>query len=139
MRRNCILFYALTLAVISPVTRVTRVAAQAPGIDPVRVENVAEKLGVKLLPNSARELDFGKSVTGSLAETGRIGKFGIRTMHEGARVTITCVGPGRLRIEVDEMEPIAQKEIVQLQVAEDGNLTPAPAPKPATAKPPGVA
>jgi hypothetical protein len=123
---------ALAMAVLTPTARVV---AQMPDVEPVRVEQVADKLGVKLLPNSPRELELGKSVTGSIEDTKRFENIGIKTMHEGARVTITCIGPNRIRVEADEMEPVTQKEVVQLQVADDGTLTPAPA-RPTPPKPP---
>jgi len=114
-----------------------RLRAQGSDADPVRVERVADKLGVKLLPNSARELEIGQSVTAMLDDPTKLASHGIKTMHEGARVTITCVGPGKIRVEADEMEPVSHDEVVLLHVAGDGALTPAPKPT-APAKPPAV-
>jgi hypothetical protein len=109
--------------------------AQVPSADPVPLGNVADKLGVKTMVNAPRELDLGHSVTTTLADPKKLTPY-IKGMHEGARVTITCVGPNRLRIEAEEMEPVEQRSTVTLHVSEDGSLTPvAPAP-PKPDKPP---
>ena len=109
-------------------------AAQRQDVAPVRVDALAEKLGVKGMPSAARELDLGQSATMVLAEPAKLEPYGIKGMHEGARVTITCVGPSRLRIEADEMEPVARSITVTLRVQDDGSLAQvperAPPPKP---------
>jgi hypothetical protein len=105
--------------------------AQLPSVDPVPIGNVADKLGVKTMMNSPRELDLGHSVTTTLAEPKKLAPY-IKGMHEGARVTITCVGPNRIRVEAEEMEPVEQRSTVTLRVSEDGSLTPVP---PAPTKP----
>ncbi|MGH7617142.1 MAG: hypothetical protein ACREPM_07945 [Gemmatimonadaceae bacterium] len=108
--------------------------AQRPDVDPIPVGNVTEKIGVKSMVNAPRELEFGHSVTTTLAEPKRLAPYGIKGMHEGARVTITCVGPNRVRVEAEEMEPVEQRATVMLVVANDGSLTVAPLPP--AAKPP---
>jgi hypothetical protein len=109
--------------------------AQQPNVDPIPVGNVAERLGVKLMPSAPTELDLGHSVTAMLADPGKIETVGIKGMHEGARVTITCVGPGRLRVEADEMVPVEQRKTITVRVDLDGTLTPTPD-RPPPAKPP---
>jgi hypothetical protein len=91
---------------------------------------VADKLGVKTMVNSPRELDLGHSVTTTLAEPKKLVAVGIKGMHEGARVTITCVGPNRVRVEAEEMEPVEQRSTVTLRLGEDGSLTPVAPPPP---------
>jgi len=49
--------------------------AQQPNVDPIPVGNVAERLGVKLMPSAPIELDFGHSVTAMLADPGKIGSL----------------------------------------------------------------
>jgi hypothetical protein len=134
VRRSHLLVPVLAAAIAAPCA--SRLAAQMPDVDPVRVEKVAEKLGVKLQVNSPRDLEFGKSVTASLEDPKKLASLGIKTMHEGARVTITCVGPSRIRVEADEMEPVVQREFVMLTVSEEGTLKPAPAPQKPASKPP---
>jgi hypothetical protein len=109
--------------------------AQKPDVDPVAVGAVADKLGAKVVPSAPRELEFGHSATTTLAEPQKLASYGIKGMHEGARVTITCVGPSRIRVEVDEMEPVSQRGAVTLQVSTDGTLTPV-AERPPQPKPP---
>jgi hypothetical protein len=111
--------------------------AQQPDVDPVRVGTVADKLGAKVLPSAPRELELGHSATTTLAEPQKLSSYGIKGMHEGARVTITCVGPSRVRVEVDEMEPVAQRATVTLHVSTDGSLTPV-ADRPPPSKPPVI-
>ena len=110
--------------------------AQQPNVDPIPVGNVAERLGVKLMPSAPIELDFGHSVTAMLADPGKIESVGIKGMHEGARITITCVGPSRLRVEADEMTPVEQRRTITVRVDSDGTLTQTadrpPPPKPPT-------
>ena len=110
--------------------------AQQPSVDPVPVDHVADKLGVKTMVNAPRELDLGRSVTTTLADPKKLVAYGIKNMHEGARVTITCVGPNRVRVEAEEMEPVEQRTTVTLKVGEDGTLTQLPPPPPKTEKPP---
>src|SRR4051794_25452986 len=119
--RHRILLSAYVLCVTLPAL----VGAQQTrmNIDPVRVDVVAEKLGVKLMPTASRELEGGQSATATLADPRKIEPYGIKGVHEGARVTITCVGPNRLRVEADEYEPVEKRSIVTLHVGEDGALT----------------
>jgi hypothetical protein len=131
MAHSRILLGACVLCVALPGLSI----AQQPDVEPVRVEKVAEKLGAKLVPNGPRELEFGHSATTMLAEPKKLESYGIKGMHEGARVTITCVGPNRIRVEADEMEPVSQRGAVTLSVSTDGSLTPAPDRPPQT-KPP---
>ena len=130
MIRRKILLSACALSAMLPALG----AAQRQDVAPVRVDALAEKLGVKGMPSGARELDLGQSATTVLAEPGKLEPYGIKGMHEGARVTITCVGPSRLRIEADEMEPVPRSITVTLRVQDDGSLAQvperAPPPKP---------
>jgi len=130
MTRSRILLGACVLVIALPALG----GAQRPDVDPVPVGSVADKLGAKAGPSSPRELELGRSATSTLDKPEKLAAYGIKGMHEGARVTITCIGPSRLRVEVDEMEPVAQRGAVTLQVSTDGSLTPVadrqPPPKP---------
>jgi len=110
------------------------VAAQG-AADPIPIGSIAEKLGVTLIPSSPKELELGHSATTMLAKPTKLVPYGISGMHEGARVTITCVGPNRVRVEADELEPVSHRASVTLQVSNEGELKvvadrPASAPKP---------
>jgi len=120
--RRSVLSIACALSAILPAPSV----AQLADVSVVRVDALAEKLGVKGLPNGARELEPGQSATMMLAEPRKLEPYGIKGMHEGARVTITCVGPNRLRVEADEMDPAPHSAKVTLRVQDDGSLVQAP-------------
>lgn len=131
MIRRGMLSIACALSAMVPAVGV----GQLIGGSSVRVDAVAEKLGVKGLPSTARELEPGQSATMMLAEPGKLEPFGIKGMHEGARITITCVGPNRLRVEADELDPAPRSIVVTLRVQDDGSLVPVPERAP-PAKPP---
>ena len=136
MTRSRLVLGACVVCVALPALAI----AQQPGVEPVRTEAVADKLGTKLLPSAPRELELGHSATMTLAEPKKLEEVGIKGMHEGARVTITCVGPSRVRVEADEMEPVEHRAVVTLRVRSDGALVtaddPLPPPKPPAPKPP---
>jgi len=131
MVRNRFLVGACVLCVALP----GFAAAQQPDINPVRIGALADKLGVKLIPSTPQELELGRSATVTLAEPEKLVAYGIKGMHEGARVTITCVGPNRVRVEADELEPVQQRAAVTLRVSDDGSVTQVPD-RPPPAKPP---
>jgi hypothetical protein len=132
MRRGGILTGAFALTLMTPVL----CSGQRGNAAPVRVDAVAEKIGVKGMPGAARELELGQSATTVLAEPQKIAEYGIKGMHDGARVTITCVGPNRLRVEADEMEPVSRSVTVTLVIGDDGSIVVAP--ERAPPKPPGA-
>ena len=133
MMRRHILSSACALLALLPALS----AAQKVNAEPVRVDAMAERLGVKTMPNAVRELDVGQSTTTMLAEPVKLEPYGIKGMHEGARVTITCIGPNRVRVEADEYQPVERRAAVTLRVSEDGSLTVAPTPdRPPPPKPP---
>ena len=123
LRHGSMVWGALALFLWTPAVG----GAQGGNVAPIRVDAVMEKIGVKGLPNAERELELGKSTTAVLAEPQKLAAVGITGMHDGARVTITCVGPSRLRVEADEMDPVSRSVTVTLQVGDDGSLTIAPA------------
>jgi hypothetical protein len=132
MTRSKILLGACILVAALPVLA----SGQKPDVEPVSVGSVADKLGATASPSAPRELEFGHSATSTLAKPEKLATYGIKGMHEGARVTITCVGPSRVRVEVDEMEPVAQRGSVTLQLSTDGSLTPVATDRPSPPKPP---
>jgi hypothetical protein len=134
MRRRRVVSIACALSAMLPVLGLAQLTGAA-----VRVGEVAEKLGVKGMPNGARELEPGQSATMMLEKPGKLEPYGIKGMHEGARVTITCVGPNRVRVEADEMDPTPRSTVVTLKVQDDGSLVQVQAPERAPPpKPPRV-
>lgn len=100
----------------------------------VSMKTVAEKLGIKPSPNAPDDIEIGRSVTTSLTSPEKIAEYGIKGMHEGARVTVTRTAPDRLRVEADEMEPVSARAAVTLRVGTDGSMTRVP--DRVTSKPP---
>jgi hypothetical protein len=113
-----------------------RVRTQQPDVPPVPVPAVAEKLGITPMPDAPRQLEWGKSATATVTDPKKLVPYGIKGIHEGARVTITCVGLYRVRVEADEIEPVPVRAVVTLKFDPDGSMTPlpekekAPTPKP---------
>ena len=103
--------------------------AQTPDT-PIMLTAVAQKLGLKTTPDAPRELELGRSATGMLADPQKLTPVLVKGFHEGARVTITCVGPARMRLEVEEMDAVDAgaviREIVTLHVSDDGTITKVP-------------
>jgi hypothetical protein len=122
VKRRILLSSAFALSFLAPASS----TAQQPYVDPIRVDAIAEKLGTKPGPSTPREIELGQSATLTLTNPDRLASQGIKGMHEGARVTLTCVGPGRLRIEVDELQPVAKNAVLNVKLIEDGTFTPIP-------------
>lgn len=101
----------------------------------VSVKEVGERLGAKPAPRED-DIALGGSATMALVDTVKIKKYGIKGMHEGARVTVTRISLDRILVECDEMEPEPAKSTVTLRVANDGTLTPSAAPQRPAPKPP---
>jgi len=120
MKRRLLLSSAVALAFLAPASS----SAQR-NVDLVQVDALAEKMGLKLGPSTAHELELGQSTTMLLTKPEKLAIHGIK-MHEGARVTVTCVGPGRLRIEADELQPVPKTVVVMLKLGDGGTLEPAP-------------
>lgn len=84
---------------------------------------IADQLGARLAPYQLVDLPVGLSLNATLADPGKLAKLGIAGMHEGARVTVMRIAPDRLRVEVDEMEPVPLTKKVTLKVDGKGDLS----------------
>lgn len=122
MNRGLMLLAACAVAVGAP----RRAVAQSDLAEPdVQVGAVLKQLGAKpATTNFPSELELGRSITAMLVSPDKLADCGIKGMHEGARVTVTRVAPDRIRVEADELEPVAAKGAVTLRVGSDGSLTP---------------
>jgi hypothetical protein len=98
-------------------------SSQIPGPEPVRVDAVAARIGVKPMPGAPTEIDPGRSATTTLVEPDKLERLGAKGLHEGARVTITCIGPARVRVEAEEFNPVEQRVVVTLRINDDGTVT----------------
>lgn len=121
MVRGLMLVVACAVAIGMP-----RVGTAQSGLGEPSVEvgAVLKKLGTKpATTNYPAELELGRTITASLVSPDKLAEHGIKGMHEGARVTVTRVAPDRIRVEADELEPVAAKGVVTLRVGIDGSLT----------------
>jgi hypothetical protein len=89
----------------------------------VSTAEIAAQIGAKLSPAAPAELLIGASASGSLADSAKVATFGASGLHPGARVTIMRIGPDRLRVEVDEMDPVPLTKKFTVKVDGEGRLT----------------
>lgn len=85
---------------------------------------VAEQLGTKLANGQPEDLAVGASATATLADPGKLAALGLRDAKAGARVTIMRIARDRVRIEVDEFDPVPRTRKLTLRVESDGRLGP---------------
>ena len=89
----------------------------------VATARIAAQLGSKLVGEQPAELYVGASASAILADPARLAAFGLRDAKAGARVTILRSSGERLRIEVDEFEPVARTRKLTLNLDADGRLS----------------
>ena len=87
-------------------------------------EGIAAQLGAKLSPNQPEELPVGVSMTASLVDSAKIAALGATGLHAGARVTVMRIGPEKVRVEIDEMDPVPLTKKLTLRIDSQGRLTP---------------
>jgi len=87
-------------------------------------EGIAAQLGAKLSPNQPEELPVGVSMTASLVDAAKIAALGATGLHAGARVTVMRIGPEKVRVEIDEMDPVPLTKKLTLRIDSQGKLTP---------------
>lgn len=112
----------LTIAPAAAPAQVTSsdVKQQSTGIT---VRGIAEQLGTRLGPRESDELPLGGGFTGSLIDPARLASLGITGLHEGARVSVMRVRLDRLRVEVDELDPVPLTKKATLRLDEKGKLS----------------
>jgi hypothetical protein len=87
-------------------------------------EGIAAQLGAKLSPNQPEELPVGVSMTASLTDPAKVAALGATGLHAGARVTVMRIGPEKVRVEIDEMDPVPLTKKLTLRIDSQGKLTP---------------
>ena len=102
----------------------TLIAQQPTQQSEIRVssERVSKQLGLKVTDRPDAMLALGSSLTGQLDEPEKLESFGIKGMHKGARVVVMRVGPDRIRVEADELEPVETRGAATLRVNASGDL-----------------
>jgi hypothetical protein len=88
-----------------------------------RMRSVADQLGTKLNPEQREELALGVTLNGTLQEPEKLEKFGITGVHKGARVTAMRIGPEKVVVEVDEIEPAPLTRKATVRISEQGRLS----------------
>ena len=86
-------------------------------------EAIAAQLGAKLSPNQPEELPIGVSMTASLIDSAKVAALGAAGLHAGARVTVLRIAPDKLRVEIDEMDPVPLTKKLTLRIDAQGRLT----------------
>ncbi len=114
------------IAAVSPRTAYGQVQQGVLGPNPgaATIAGIASHLGLKIVPSGETELSLGGSFTGLLEEPAKLESVGVHGMHEGARVSVIKVGPDRIRVEADELEPKPAKATVTLNITSKGELVP---------------
>ena len=89
----------------------------------ISTQRIADQLGSKLANGQPVELTIGASATGILSDPARLAALGLRDATAGARVTMMRNARDRVRIEVDEFEPVARTRRLMLHLDADGRLS----------------
>ena len=101
-------------------------AAAAAAAQPVRAvatDRVAQQLGAKLANAQPADLVIGASATGILSDPARLAALGLRDAKVGSRVTMMRSARDRVRVEVDEFEPVARTRRLALHLDADGHVS----------------
>lgn len=88
----------------------------------VSAKALADQLGARLQPRDDDELRLGLSFTAVLETPEKLTALGLKEMHNGARVTFGRVAPDKVRVEVDEMEPVAASTAATFKLDAKGLL-----------------
>ena len=116
---------AVVAACVAAVAGTRPASAQEPkqqGIAAASVKAVAAQLGAKLQPRDDDDFGIGSSFTATLEQPDKLAEFGIKGMHTGARVTVARVAPDKVRIEVDEMDPVPARGSTTVKLDAKGAL-----------------
>jgi hypothetical protein len=89
----------------------------------VTMRVIGEQLGAKLNPEQPDELMVGGMLHGTLTDPEKLARLGIAGMHRGARITAMRTAPGKLNVEVDELEPAPVTKKQVLKIDERGQLS----------------
>ena len=117
---------AVTLAVPSAASAQDSAIARAVAaraVSAVATERIAGQLGAKLVNAQPAEMGIGTSATAILGDPARIAALGLRDAKAGARVTIMRSARDRIRVEVDEFEPVTRTRRMTLHLDADGHLS----------------
>lgn len=94
-----------------------------PQVREVSTAVVAEQLGIKASPSQAEDLVVGASITCVLVDPAKLAGLGATGLHAGARVTFARIASDKLRVEVDEIEPVPLTKKLTLKIDVQGRLS----------------
>ena len=85
------------------------------------IGTVAAQLGVKINDRATEEFAFGVQFSGSLEDTLKLPRFGLKGFHLGSRVTVARIAQDRVHIEADELDP-PRSAYVRLRIDATGKI-----------------
>ena len=89
----------------------------------ISTAEIVGQLGAKLSPGQPDELPVGVSITGILVDTARLNALGAAGRQPGARVTVIRIALDRVRVEVDELDPVPFTKRLTLRLDGQGRLS----------------
>ena len=89
----------------------------------ISTAEIVGQLGTKLSPGQPDELPVGVSITGILVDTARLSALGAAGRQPGARVTVIRIALDRVRVEVDELDPVPLTKKLTLRLDGQGRLS----------------
>ncbi len=89
----------------------------------ISTAEIAGQLGAKLAPGTLDELPIGVSFTGILVDSARLGALGGAGLQQGARVSVIRIALDRVRVEVDQMDPVPITKKLTLRLDGQGRLS----------------
>ena len=121
--RRLILFAVLGVAgaaLIAPSARPRE--SRLPSLNPT-IGTVAAQLGVKINDRATEEFSLGVQFSGSLEDTLKLPRFGLKGFHLGSRVTVARIAQDRVHIEADELDP-PRSVYVRVRIDATGKILP---------------
>ena len=89
----------------------------------ISTAEIAGQLGMKLAPGTPDELPIGFSITGYLVDAAKLSVLGVAGLPPGGRVTVTRIAVDRVRVEVDQLDPVPLTKKFVLRLDGQGRLS----------------
>ena len=89
----------------------------------ISTAEIAGELGAKLSPGQPDELTVGVSITGCLVDAAKLDALGAAGLQPGARVTVFRIAVDRVRVEVDQLDPVPLTKKLTLRLDGQGRLS----------------
>jgi hypothetical protein len=122
-----VLGLAAACAAFSLVTPAALAAQGAPEVKQqssrVTKTDIAAQLGARIAASDDQELAVGGTINATLIDPEKLAMLGMTGLHAGARVTAMRVSPVKVRIEVDELDPVPLTKKATLKIDDRGRLS----------------